>query len=107
MVLVHSDLHEENILAEDDRLGFIDFGETFRGTAAWEFASIAYFLGWPMADAVLDAYLPTPADVASWVPPVTRLALSFGLSRWEQDRDMGVDEEAHDRGFLQATLDRL
>ncbi len=107
MVLVHSDLHEENILDDGDRLGFIDFGETFRGTAAWEFASIAYFLGWPLADAVLAAYLPTPADVANWAPRVTRLALSFGLSRWEQDRDLGVDEEAHDEGFLQASLDRL
>jgi len=43
LVLVHSDLHEENMLFDGHRLAFIDFGETFVGAAAWEFASIAYF----------------------------------------------------------------
>jgi aminoglycoside phosphotransferase (APT) family kinase protein len=106
-VLVHSDLHEENILEDRDHLGFIDFGETFRGAAAWEFASIAYFLGWPLADAVLAAYASSPAEVVRWTPPVTRLALSFGLSRWEQDRDLGVDGDEHDEAFLRASMARL
>jgi Ser/Thr protein kinase RdoA (MazF antagonist) len=107
MVLVHSDLHEENVLeAEDGQLGFIDFGETFRGAAAWEFASIAYFLGWPIAESVLAAYR-AGSSVDAWAAPVARLALSFGLSRWEQDRSMGVDEEAHDEAFLRASLARL
>ena len=45
----------------DDRLGFIDFGETFVGAAAWEFASIAYFLGW--ADGRRDPpVVPAEAD---------------------------------------------
>jgi len=111
MVLVHSDLHEENILADGDRLGFLDFGETFRGAAAWEFASLAYFLGWPLADAVMSAYLGAVAggrsDPDRWRTSAARLGLSFGLSRWEQDRVSGVDEEAHDEAFLRACLARL
>jgi Ser/Thr protein kinase RdoA (MazF antagonist) len=107
MVLVHSDLHEENVLHDGDRLGFIDFGETFRGTAAWEFAAIAYFLGRPAADAILAAYVPGPADLEVWAPRVSRLALSFGLSRWEQDRALGEDREDEDEAFLRETLARL
>ena len=46
-VLVHSDLHEENILSDGGRgWPFIDFGETFVGAAAWEFATFAYFTSW-------------------------------------------------------------
>jgi aminoglycoside phosphotransferase (APT) family kinase protein len=107
MALIHSDLHEENILESETGLAFIDFGETFRGTAAWEFASLAYFLGWPLADAVLAAYVGDAARLGRWHGPVSRLGLSFGLSRWEQDRSAGVDEEVHDEAFLRASLARL
>ncbi len=62
LVLVHSDLHEENMLFDGERLAFIDFGETFVGAAGWEFASMAYFTSWDLADAVLVRYLDDPAE---------------------------------------------
>ena len=80
LVLVHSDLHEENMLSDGDRLAFIDFGETFVGAAAWEFASIAYFTSWdarrrrPRRFAADD-----PAMRRAWRATVALLALSFGL----------------------------
>ena len=105
-VIVHSDLHEENILELDGRLGFIDFGECFAGAAGWDVAALAYFGGWPWADRV------QAADLAAGGPPpvntdVPALALSFGLYRWQQDRRQGVDGEDHDEAFLRATLARL
>ena len=105
-VIVHSDLHEENILEDGGRLGFIDFGECFAGAAAWEFATLAYFGGWPWADRSLAADPPGP-DPSSRAVAVALLALSFGLYRWQQDRRLGVDDEAHDEAFLWATLARL
>jgi len=105
-VIVHSDLHEENILEAEGRLEFIDFGECFAGAPGWDFAALAYFGGWPWAERILEAYRararsqPDADDVAA-------LALSFGLYRWQQDRRLGVDGDAHDEGFLLETLARL
>lgn len=104
--LVHSDLHEENILDADGHLAFIDFGEAFIGATDWEFASLAYFLGWPVADRVLEAYLDLGGSSAGRAA-IAGLALSFGLYRWWQDRDRGVDEEVHDEAFIHSSLDRL
>ena len=108
-VPVHSDLHEENILDEGGSLGIIDFGESLVAPAAWEFASLAYFLGWPFADRTLAAYLedaPAP-DLGRWRADASAIALCFGVHRWRQDRELGVDEEAHDEAFLEATLARV
>ncbi len=107
LVLVHSDLHEENMLSDGDRLSFIDFGETFVGAAAWEFASIAYFTSWALADAILVRYLDDPAAASAWRSDVALLALSFGLCRWEQDLDMALDTDAYNEGFLRQTLGRI
>ena len=61
---LHSDLHEENILDADGALGIIDFGEALIGPAAWEFASLGYFMDWPFADATLAAYATDGAELA-------------------------------------------
>lgn len=107
LVLVHSDLHEENMLFDGERLAFIDFGETFEGAAGWEFASMAYFTSWDLADAVLVRYLDDPAEAPAWRAEVALLALSFGLCRWEQDIDMALDTDAYNEGFLRQTLGRI
>ena len=65
---LHSDLHDENILDDDEVPGFIDFGEALVGPAAWEFAALAYFLDWPTADAILAAYLDDEHPVRFMVP---------------------------------------
>jgi aminoglycoside phosphotransferase (APT) family kinase protein len=106
-VIVHSDLHEENILEDDRRLGFIDFGQCFVGAAGWDFAAIAYFSGWRLADASLAAYRAEPSTSRLDAAPIAALALSFGLYRWQLDRHRGVDGDEYNSGFLDETLNRL
>jgi aminoglycoside phosphotransferase (APT) family kinase protein len=100
MALVHADLHEENILEDGRRLTFIDFGEAFIGSADWEQATFAYFMGWELADQAFGATGPDPCSAAA-------LALSFGVHRWRQDRRLGLDEDAYNESFLRSTLARL
>jgi len=103
---LHSDLHEENTLDADGILSVIDFGEALVGPIAWEFATLAYFVDWSFADRVLETYL-AGTDPARWRADATAIALCFGVYRWQQDRLLGLDEDAHDAGFLEETLDRL
>lgn len=114
-VIVHSDLHEENILEDAGskpgsaaaiRLGFIDFGEAFIGSPDWEIAALAYFLGWPLADAVRADLLGDPAIEPARRSSAAALGVSFGLYRWWQDRQRGIDEESHDEAFIQDSLAR-
>jgi Ser/Thr protein kinase RdoA (MazF antagonist) len=104
---LHSDLHDENILDDDGVPGFIDFGEALIGPAAWEFAALAYFLDWPTADAILAAYLDDGQLVDPWSRDTAAIGLCFGVYRWAQDRELDVDEDAHDEAFLVETLSRM
>jgi aminoglycoside phosphotransferase (APT) family kinase protein len=106
-VVVHSDLHEENILQDGRRIGFIDFGESFVGSADWDFAALAYFGGWLLAERTLAAYLSDEGDFERRRASIAAVSLSFGLFRWQQDRRMGVDDEAHDESFLRESLARI
>jgi Ser/Thr protein kinase RdoA (MazF antagonist) len=106
-VPVHSDLHEENILDADGSLSFIDFGMALIGPAAWEFAALGYFLGWPLADRTLAAYLDDPDDLARWHADASAFALCFGVYRRPQDRAHGFDEDDHNETFLHEALERL
>jgi len=98
--LIHADLHEENILEDGSRLTFIDFGEAFIGPIDWEYATLAYFMGWEFADEAISALRQDRRSAAA-------LALSFGVHRWRQDRRLGLDEDAYDESFLRSALDRL
>ncbi|MGH2513431.1 MAG: phosphotransferase family protein [Candidatus Limnocylindrales bacterium] len=111
-VLVHSDLHEENILDTRDRpdgrrLAFIDFGEAFIGAAGWDEAALAYFLGWPLADRVHVLAGTGRAASRSGPRSIAALGVSFGLYRWWQDRQRDVDDNVHAESFLRSALDRL
>ncbi|HEU0129303.1 MAG TPA: aminoglycoside phosphotransferase family protein, partial [Pseudonocardiaceae bacterium] len=61
-VLVHGDLHEENILwplaehPDGATVGFLDFGMASVGVAGWDFAALAYFLSWPVSAIALTSY---------------------------------------------------
>ena len=106
-MIVHSDLHEENILEDGRRLGFIDFGECFVGAAGWELATIAYFGGWPLAERILAA-LPSDGDDGTLqLGSIEVLAICFALFRWEQDLRAGLNDPAHSEAFLRETLARL
>lgn len=106
-VPLHSDLHEENILDAAGALGIIDFGEALIGPAAWEFAALGYFLDWPTADATLSAYARDAAELARLRTDATAIGLCFGVYRWAQDRELGMNEDAHDEAFLLQTLSRM
>ncbi len=106
-VPLHSDLHEENILDADGTLGIIDFGEALIGPAAWEFASLGYFMDWPFADATLAAYASNGAELARLQNDATAIGVCFGVYRWAQDRELGIDEDAYDEAFLIQTLSRM
>ena len=106
-VLVHSDLHEENILFDGRRLAFIDFGETFVGAPAWEVATFAYFTSWVTADALIVAIARSGQDTAGLRRASAFLALSWGLIRWEQDRGMQLLTDEYNEGFLRQTLGRI
>jgi aminoglycoside/choline kinase family phosphotransferase len=111
--LVHADLHEENILQDGRLLGFIDFGVAFVGVPAWEFAALAYFLDWELADRTLVRYLDTqaglgaPSDIDEWRRSIALVALSLGARRWEQDRENDLDEDPHNLAFLGTAMERL
>ena len=88
-------------------LGCIDFGEVLVGPAAWEFAAMGYFMDWATADAVLGAYLPTGVAPERMRADASAISLCFGVYRWAQDRDMELDQDEFDEGYLEATLARL
>lgn len=107
-VLVHADLHEENLLVDGSTLHVIDLGETFLGPRAWDLAAIGYFLGWEVADAVTAALSPDPrTDAVPRRQDIDLVALVVGAYRWSLDRDLGADEDVHDAGFLHQTLGRI
>ena len=106
-VVLHSDLHEENLLEADGLVHVIDFGEALVGPAAWEVASIAYFLGWDVADATLDALVEDVTVRAGWRADAAAIGLAFGVYRWHQDDELGMDEDVHDEAFLESTLARI
>ena len=106
-VPLHSDLHEENILDSSGELGIIDFGEAFIGPVAWEFAALAYFLGWSMADATLAAYAGGGAEQERLGTDANAIGLCFGVHRWAQDRRRGVDQDLYNEAFVLRTLTRM
>ncbi len=108
VVLVHADLHEENLLVDGSTVHVIDLGETFLGPAAWDLAAVGYFLGWPVADRVTDALLARPgAGSGIRREDIDLVALAVGSYRWALDRALGMDEDVHDARFLRQTLMRL
>lgn len=107
-VLVHADLHEENLLVDGSVVHVIDLGETFLGPVAWDLAAIGYFLGWHIADQVTDTLLARPdAHAGLRREDVDLVALAVGAYRWALDRALGADEDTYDAGFLRETLERI
>lgn len=99
--LVHSDLHEGNIVCTEHGAAFLDFECAFVGSPLWDFAALAFFCGWPVADRVLNDYgSPPPARAARLV------ALPFTLYRWDTAGE-GAQEAAHAEAFLRETVDAL
>lgn len=97
-VLVHSDLHHGNILRTQTGAAFLDFGCAFEGVAAWDFAALAFFLGWPITERLLEITgSPSAHDVRL-------VALSFALYRWELCHE-DHEETQHCAAFIDDMID--
>jgi aminoglycoside phosphotransferase (APT) family kinase protein len=101
--VLHSDLHDGNVMDDGGRLTILDVGEALVGPVDWDIAAIAFFLDWPTADAVAAA-LGDPPDRR---PTVARIGLAFGAYRWHLSREHAFDDDDHDRAYLDACLARL
>jgi Ser/Thr protein kinase RdoA (MazF antagonist) len=97
-VLVHSDLHEGNIVRTDTGAAFLDFGCAFMGVALWDYAALAFFLGWSITERVLVTGALHRCD------DVRLVALSFALYRWESS-SQDPEEAQHCAAFIEETLD--
>jgi aminoglycoside phosphotransferase (APT) family kinase protein len=110
-VLVHGDLHDENILwpladpPDGSKVGFLDFGMASVGAAAWDFAALAYFLSWQVAAIALMSYLQDDGDLARVTHQTQLLALSFAHHRLVTAQDN--HEIRHATAFIDQTLSAL
>ena len=100
MVVLHSDLHDGNILDDAGRLTFIDFGEALVGPLAWDLAAVGFFIDWSVADALIGED-PELARTAA------AIGLCFGAYRWHLSREHAFDDDVHDGAYLEACLARL
>ena len=98
--ILHSDLHEENILDDDGHLTFIDFGEALVGPLAWDIAAVGFFIDWSIADAVAE-------DDPELLAQAARIGLCFGAYRWHLSREHAFDDDEHDRTYLETCLRRI
>jgi aminoglycoside phosphotransferase (APT) family kinase protein len=89
--LLHSDLHREHIFTQNGRLtAIIDFGGAFVCPISCEFAPIALFLGWDVANAVMKSYAEASDDDNSELARATaKTALIFGLYRYDAESRAG------------------
>ena len=88
-VVLHSDLHPMNVLDDEGRLTFIDFGEALVGPLAWDLAAIAFFIDWSVADTLIG-------DDQDLAIAAARIGLCFGAYRWHLSRQHEFDDDEHD-----------
>ena len=98
--VLHSDLHEMNVLDDGGRRTFIDFGEALVGPLAWDLSAIAFFIDWSVADTLIG-------DDEGLAIKTARIGLCFGAYRWHLSRQHEFDDDEHDRIYLETCLDRL
>jgi aminoglycoside phosphotransferase (APT) family kinase protein len=95
---VHSDLHEGNIVCTETGAAFLDFGCAFMGVPLWDYAALAFFLGWSITERVLVTGALYRSD------DVRLVALSFALYRWESSAQ-DPEEAQHCAAFIREMLD--
>ena len=100
MVVLHSDLHDGNVLDDGGRLTFIDFGEALVGPLAWDLAATAFFLEWSVADQMIG-------DDARLAATTAGIGLCFGAYRWHLSREHAFEDDEHDGAYLETCLTRL
>ena len=98
--ILHSDLHEGNVLDVEGALTIIDFGEALVGPVAWDIAAVGFFMDWATADAVAG-------HDAAMLKGAAGIGLAFGAYRWHLSREHAFDDDEHDHAFLAACLSRM
>ncbi|MEM7129841.1 MAG: aminoglycoside phosphotransferase family protein [Chloroflexota bacterium] len=85
VVLTHADLHGEHIFIEDDRLtGLIDFGAACIGTPAWDFASLAFYHGWPVTQEMLCGYASTNSERGYHLEQARHVSLTLAMYKLDK-----------------------
>lgn len=94
MVVTHSDLHGEHIFVQDGKLtGLIDFGVSFIGMPAWEFAVLAYHHGWVFTQEVLRGYSPSREAQENLLKQAQMLVIVVGLYKLAKSVTKNASQE--------------
>ncbi len=108
--LLHSDLHQQHVLIKDGRLsGVIDFGASFIGARAWEFATMAYYHGWENAESVIVPYASDLVERERLLLESKKLGIAIGLYKMDRAARLGQPEEKVDIAiqFVNGTLSKM
>ena len=100
VAILHTDLHEGNVLDDDGVLTVIDFGEALIGPVAWDIAAVGFFMDWATADAVAG-------HDRAMLRAAARIGLAFGAYRWHLSREHAFEDDDHDRAYLETCLARI
>ena len=81
-VLIHGDLHEQQIMIHDDRLAAIlDFGDACFLGAVWDLASFRFFHGKRCTAWMIEGYSASVADRKMLIDAAAKLAIVVALHR--------------------------
>ena len=84
-VLIHSDLSGEHIFTSGGHLsGIIDFGSSFIGVPAWEFATLGYYHGWETLRIILRGYTIDERTRQDFERQAVVLGIALGLYKYDK-----------------------
>lgn len=106
VAVCHTDLNATHLLVQDGRLsGLLDFGDAAILPPAFDVASFAYFLGWPLTDALLEGYANNRILREIRLVEAHQLAVVLALQKVEKSSRAGDDVRLrHALEVLRATL---
>ena len=79
-VVIHSDLHEKQLLQHDDKLtAVLDFNDAVAGRREWDFGSFQYFHGDVCLSHLIDGYTDDPDEKRSLSHHATTAAVLIAL----------------------------
>ena len=101
VAILHSDLHEGNVLDDDGVLTVIDSGRPSSGRShGTSPRSASSWTGDRGRGRRPCATMPGARDAA-------RIGLAFGAYRWHLSREHAFDDDEHDRAYLETCLTRI
>ncbi|GMU40516.1 MAG: hypothetical protein AMXMBFR23_13820 [Chloroflexota bacterium] len=106
VAVCHTDLNATHLLMQDGRLsGLIDFGDAAILPPAFDIASFAYFLGWPLTDALIEGYATNRILREIRLVEAHQVAVVLALQKVEKSSRAGDEVRLrHALEVLRATL---